>query len=136
MTEMISHPNLESRGQGRSWGQVSKAISLAGEGLGPGHHLDRDSTPSPGMQRGQWGNPHRSMDFGYWLNSRNAGAIVQAVGEAGSAGVRKGNAVVRSQRSTWGSGQDGQVDSPLNLRTSFLRKWLGTQYFSASLRTQ
>lgn len=51
MTEMISHPNLESRGQGRSWGQVSKPISLAGEGLGPGHHLDRDSTPSPGMQR-------------------------------------------------------------------------------------
>lgn len=36
------------------------------------------------------------MDFGYLLNSRNAGAIVQAVGEAGAAGVRKGNATVRS----------------------------------------
>ena len=36
------------------------------------------------------------MDFGYLLNSRNAGAIVQAVGEAGAASVRKGNATVRS----------------------------------------
>lgn len=55
MTEMIIHPGLESRGQGRSWGQVPKAISLAGQGLGPGHQLDRDSTPSPGTQKGDNG---------------------------------------------------------------------------------
>lgn len=55
MTEMISHPGLESRGQGRCWGQVPKAISLAGQGLEPGHQLDRDSTPSTGTQRGDDG---------------------------------------------------------------------------------
>ena len=53
MTEMISHPGLESRGQGRCWGQVPKAIQLqAAQGLEPGHQLDRDSAPSTGTQRG------------------------------------------------------------------------------------
>ena len=85
--------------------------------------------------RGRCGSPHRSVDLGYLLNSRNAGATVQAVGDAGSAGVRKGNAAVRSleEQLRVRPGWTGRLSSPL--RTSFLRKWLGTQYFSASLRT-
>lgn len=49
------------------------------------------------------------MDFGYLLSSRNAGAIVQAAGEAGAAGVRKGNATVRSLEEQLGvrSGRTG-----------------------------
>lgn len=36
-------------------GPGAKAISLAGQGLEPGHQQDRDSTPSTGTQRGDDG---------------------------------------------------------------------------------